>query len=136
MLELARRSMNTADLVRVMDTDLGVTDFLSVTKEDITAKGKLRPVGARHYATRAQLAQNINGIFNSPVGQIIAPHISAKKLAKLVEDFMGFEEYDFIQDNAAVFEQAETQRLVNQAQQQVMTEDQIPVEEMMLGGGM
>ena len=133
MLEVSRRNMETADLVRVMDTDLGVMDFMTITKEDITAKGKLRPVGARHYATRAQLAQNLNGIFNSPVGQMIAPHISAKKLAKLVEDFMGFEEFDFIQDNAAIFEQAETQRLVNQAQQNVMTEDRIPVEEMMMG---
>lgn len=135
MLELSRRNMDAADVVRVMDNDLGVVDFMSITKEDITAKGKLRPVGARHYATRAQLAQNINGVFNSPVGQMIAPHISAKKLAKLVEDFMGFEEYDFISDNAAIFEQAETQRLVNQAQQNVMVEDQIPVEEMMMGAG-
>jgi hypothetical protein len=132
MLEVARRNMQASDLVRTMDTDLGVVDFMMITKEDITAKGKLRAVGSRHYATRAQLAQNINGIFNSPVGQIIAPHISAKKLAKLVEDFMGFEEYDFINENAAIFEQAETQRLVNQAQQNVMTEDQIPVEEMMM----
>ena len=135
MLELSRRNMDAADVVRVMDNDLGVVDFMSITKEDITAKGKLRPVGARHYATRAQLAQNINGVFNSPVGQMIAPHISAKKLAKLVEDFMGFEEYDFISDNAAIFEQAETQRLVNQAQQNVMVEDQIPVEEMMMEAG-
>jgi len=132
MLEIARRNMQASDLIRVMDTDIGVVDFMTITKEDITAKGKLRAVGSRHYATRAQLAQNINGIFNSPVGQIIAPHISAKKLAKLVEDFMGFEEYDFIIDNAAIFEQAETQRLINQAQQTVMTEDQIPVEEMMM----
>ncbi len=99
---------------------------MNITKEDITAKGKLRPIGARHYAARAQLMQNMVGLFNSPVGQLIAPHVSGKRLAKLVEDFMGF--------NVAIFEQAETQRLVNQAQQNVMVEDQLPVEEKMLGG--
>lgn len=134
MLELARRKMDGADLVRVMDDDLGVINFMNITKEDITAKGKLRPIGARHYAARAQLMQNMVGLFNSPVGQLIAPHVSGKRLAKLVEDFMGFDQYDFISDNVAIFEQAETQRLVNQAQQNVMVEDQLPVEEKMLGG--
>jgi len=117
-----------------MDDDLGVADFLTITKEDITATGKLRPVGARHYATRAQLVQNLTGIFNSPVGQLIAPHISSKKLAQMVEDVMGFEQFDFIADNIAVFEQAETQRLAQQSQQNLDVEAATPVEETMLGG--
>lgn len=135
MLEMAKRKMDTVDLARVMDDDLGVVDFISITKEDITAKGKLRPIGARHFAARAQLFQNMLGVFNSPLGQTIAPHVSSKALAKLVEEYMGFEQYEFIKDNVAIFEQADTQRLVNQVQQTVMTEDQIPVEEQLLGGG-
>ena len=134
MLELARRNMDGTDLIRVMDDDLGVSEFIKITKDDITATGKLRPIGARHYAIRAQLIQNMTGIFNSPVGQIIAPHISAKKLAAMVEDVLGFEQYDFISDNAAIFEQAETQRLVQQVQQNLQVEAATPVEETMMGG--
>lgn len=133
MLEVSRRNMDTTDLIRVLDDDLGVVSFMSITKEDITSKGKLRPVGARHYATRAQLAQNLNGVFSSPIGQLIAPHVSSKKLAQLVEDFMGFEQYDFIGDNVAIFEQAETQKLMNEAQTQIDTEQQVPAEEGMMG---
>lgn len=133
MLEVSRRNMDTADVIRVMDDDLGVVSFMSITKEDITAKGKLRPVGARHYATRAQLMQNLSGVFGSPIGNIIAPHISSKKLAQLVEEFMGFEQFDFISDNVAIFEQAETQKLMNEAQTQIDTEAQVPAEEGMLG---
>lgn len=129
MLEVARRNMDSADVVRVMDDDLGVISFMSITKEDITAKGKLRPVGARHYSNRAQLMQNLSGVFNSPIGQIISPHISSKKLAQLVEDFMGFEQFDFISDNVAIFEQAETQKLINEAQTQVDVEQMIPAQE-------
>lgn len=129
MLEVARRNMDSADVIRVMDDDLGVTSFMSITKEDITAKGKLRPVGARHYANRAQLMQNLSGVFNSPLGQMIAPHISSKKLAQLVEDFMGFEQFDFISDNVAIFEQAETQKLMNEAQNQIEVEQMIPAQE-------
>ena len=41
---------------------------------------------------------------------------------------------DFIRENAAIFEQAETQRLINQAQQTVETENATPLEENMIGG--
>ena len=80
------------------------------------------------------MVQNLTGIFNSPVGQLIAPHISSKKLAQMVEDVMGFEQFDFIADNIAVFEQAETQRLAQQSQQNLDVEAATPVEETMLGG--
>jgi hypothetical protein len=133
MLEVSKRYMDIAEVARVMDDDLGVADFISITKEDITAKGKLRPIGARHYAARAQLIQNMLGVFNSPMGQMIAPHLSSKRLASMIEEYMGFEQYEFIKDNAAIFEQAETQKLVNQVQQSMQTEQATPgLEEQML----
>lgn len=132
MFELAKRNMDATDLIRVMDSDLGVVEFMNITKDDIVAKGKLRPVGARHYAARAQLMQNMIGIFNSPIGQTIAPHVSSKNLATMVEEYMGFEQFDFIKENIAISEQAETQRLINQAQQTVETENATPLEENMM----
>ncbi len=133
MLEMARRNIDIVELAKVVDTDLGVANFLSITKDDITAKGKLRPIGARHYAARAQLVQNLLGIFNSPIGQVIAPHVSAKRLAQMVEEYMGFEQYDFIRENVRIAEEAETQRLINQNQQTLEVEQATPIEEDMLG---
>lgn len=133
MLEMARRNIDIIELAKVVDTDLGVANFLSITKDDITAKGKLRPIGARHYAARAQLVQNLLGIFNSPIGQVIAPHVSAKRLAQMVEEYMGFEQYDFIRENVRIAEEAETQRLINQNQQTLEVEQATPIEEDMLG---
>ncbi len=129
MLEISRRNLDAADVVRVMDDDLGVSKFISVTKEDITAKGVVRPVGARHFAARAQLIQNVSGIFNSPIGQFIAPHISSKQMAKLVEDVLGLEKFQLVKDNVAVFEGAETQRLANQAQEDIEVEQVTPTDE-------
>jgi hypothetical protein len=133
MLEVARRNMDAVEIARVMDDDIGVANFINISKEDITARGKLRPIGARHYAARAQLIQNMLGVFNSPMGQMIAPHISAKRLAKMLEEYMGFEQYEFIKDNAAIFEQAESAKLAQQAQQTVQSEAATPLEEQMLG---
>ena len=129
MLEQAKRNLDMTDVVKVMDDDLGVADFMSITKDDLTAKGKLRPIGARHYATRAQLLQNLQGIFNSPIGQMISPHVSAKEMAKLVEEYMGFERFGFIKDNIAIFEQQETQRLINQAGATLEAEAATPSDE-------
>ena len=126
MLEVARRNMDLPQIAKVMDDDYGVSDFISITKEDLSARGKLRPIGARHYAARAQLMQNMIGMFNSPIGQVIAPHISAKRLANMVEEYMGFEKYDFIKDNAAMFEQAEAQKLAMQVQQDLQEQQMMP----------
>lgn len=126
MLELARRNLDGADLVRVMDDDLGVVEFMNITKEDITAKGKLRPVGARHFAAKAQLLQNLTGTFNSQIGQMIANHVSSKQLAKLVEDVLGIERFGLIRDNVGLMEQAESAKLMNSLQEQVDADSMTP----------
>lgn len=133
MLETAKRNLNLPELAKVYDDDFGVQDFLSVTKEDLTARGKIRPIGARHYAARAQLLQNILGVFNSPIGQIISPHISPKLLATMVEEYMGFDKFGFIKDNAALFEAAEQEKLKMQIQQDLQSQQQAPsMEEQMV----
>lgn len=125
MLEVARRNLDQQDIIRVMDDDLGVQTFLEVTKDDITASGKLRPIGARHFASQAQLVQNLNGLFSTSVGQLVAPHISSKELSKLVEDILGLSRYKLFKPNVAIFEQQETQRLASQAQEDLMMEQSV-----------
>lgn len=127
MLELARRNMDYEDVVSVIDDDLGVQEFITITKEDITATGNLRPIGARHFAAQAQLVQNMTSLWQTPIGNMIAPHTSSKQLAKLVEDVMGLGRFSLFSPNVAVFEQQETARLANQAQEDLETEQAMPV---------
>ena len=128
MLEIARRHMDGADVIRVMDNDFGVAEFMEITKEDITAKGKLRPVGARHFSARAQLLQNLTGVANSPIWPKIEKHISDKQLATMVEDSLQLQRFALVSDNVAVFEAAETQRLAQQSQENLEVEAQTPME--------
>lgn len=132
MLEVAKRNLDITELIKVMDDDIGVADFMSITKDDITAKGKLRPIGARHYAARAQLTQNLMGVLNGPLAQIIAPHMSGKRLAHLVEEYLGFERYEFIKEFAGIMEQGETQKMINQVQGSVDIQQATPLEENMM----
>ena len=126
MLESSRRNMDSSDVIRTLDTDIGVETFLTVTKADITASGKLRPIGARHFAKQAQDLQNVVGIFSSPIGQLIAPHTSAINLTKFVEDVTNLGAYEIFRPNVAIFEQKSTQSLVNQGKEDLMVEDGMP----------
>lgn len=131
-LEAAKRNLNVGDTIKVVDDDFGAATFVSITREDITAIGKLRPMGSRHFAARSQLIQNLTGIFNSPIGQIIQPDLSRKQLTILIEETMGLTKYKLFKDNIAVTEQAETQRLVQQATISIQDEASVPLEENLL----
>ena len=115
MLEIAHRNFDGSDVIRVIDDDLGVVEFRTITKEDITSKGILRPVGARHFAQKAQELQNLIGIFNSPIGQMILPDTSRKAMTKFVEDVVDLRGYEMFRSNVAIMEQQETAALANQA---------------------
>jgi hypothetical protein len=128
MLEVSRRNLNGSDVVRVMDNDLGVAQFLSITKEDITAKGHLRPIGARHFAARAQLIQNLAGITNSGVWPKIERHFSDKGLAKLIEESLQLNRFELVSDNVALFEQQEAQGLMQQMQEDLAVQAATPIE--------
>lgn len=120
MLESARRNMDYADIIRISDNDLGVEEFITITMDDIVANGKIRPVGARHFAKQAQDLQSLIGIFSSPIGQMIAPHTSGIAMTELVDDVTGLAGYEMFRANVAVEEQQETQALSGQAQEDNM----------------
>jgi hypothetical protein len=126
MLEVAKRNLDREDIVRVIDDDHGVTQFLSITKEDITASGKIRPIGARHFGAKAQLMQNLTQLSNTPVWAQISPHVSGKRLALLVEDVMDLASYTLVSPNVAVWEQQETAKLANQAGEDMLTQQAVP----------
>lgn len=129
MLETGRRNLDANDVVKAMDNDLGITTFLEINKEDITANGVIRPVGARHFAAQAQLVQNLTQLSNTPVWNQISPHVSNKALATLVEDVFGLTRFSLFQPNVAVFEQMELQQVSNQAgEENAMMMTQEPIE--------
>lgn len=122
MLEVARKNMDATDTVRIVD-ELGAVEFAKVSKEHIVGAGKIRPRGARHFAARAQLVQELTQMMQS-IGQdpAVAVHISGKKLAKLLEDKLGLKRYELVQDNIRVIEQMETQQAM-EAGQEMLTID-------------
>ena len=138
MLESARRNMTGSDVIVATDNDVGAKEFLTITKDDISANGIIRPIGARHFAQQATELQNLIGIANSPLWAMVAPHTSGKNLTKFIEDLTAIDAYHIFRPNVAIEEAQETQGLMNQVSEDLEvqatgpTESQtLPPEEMM-----
>lgn len=136
MLENAHRNMDFIDTIRIMDTDIGVQEFRDVKKEDITADGILRPIGARHYSQKAQELQNLVGVFNTPsMAQILTPHTSGKGLAQFINDVIDLRGYSIFQPNIAISEQQEIQQLSAQAEEDNIMKQSTSEEELIAQRG-
>jgi hypothetical protein len=132
MLEEAHRNFPISDVIRIIDNDIGVQEFREITKEDITANGVLRPVGARHFAQKAQELQNLVGVFNSPLGALMAPHTSGVGLTEFIKDVVNLRGYEIFAPNIAIMEQQETQQLAAQAEEENLMISQMDPEQMQL----
>lgn len=130
MLEVGRRQLeNSKEIVKIVEPEFGLEEFITVTSDDILADGLLRPRGSLHFAARAQLVQNLQGIYDSGLGQKIDAHVSGIKLAKVIEEAFGWEKFGIIQENIAVIEQGDTQALANNVQMNNEADALTPVEE-------
>jgi hypothetical protein len=117
MLELGRRNMVGATTIRVFDDEFKVATFQTLTPEDITGIGRIKPVAARHFAEKAELIQNITNLTSSGLWQTVMPHFSGVKLAKIVEEVFDLKDYEVVMPFVALAEQAEAQM-----QQQALSE--------------
>jgi len=126
MLEMARRNFNEEDSIRVLDGDTGAIVFKNVRKEDLTANGKIRPVGARHFAQNATMVQNLTQLYGSAIGQdpAVTVHLSGKKIAETLEHLLGFERYGLVSENIRLIEQIETQKMMEAAKEMMAQEQQ------------
>jgi hypothetical protein len=122
MLEAARRNMDYADTIRVLNEDTGVFFFEEITKEDIKANGKIVPMGARHFAERAQRIQNITQLYQLK----LADPAIAVEFARILADELG--EPTLFAENVAILEQMQTEKMSIEAQVQLEEEQEIAIE--------
>jgi hypothetical protein len=127
-LQIARKNMSGTDVTRTLDSEMDAVIFSTITKDDIVANGVLHPEGASHFAYRANLLQNMVTLLNSAVmqDQAVKVHLSGKKIAKLAEELADLDCYKIYSDNARVFEQLETQKLMTQGTEQAQASASTP----------
>jgi len=128
MLEVSRRNMNTSDVIRVTDEARGVQLFRDITRDDIVAKGKIVPVGARHFAERARRVQNLQQLYQLKLSDpAVAAHMSGKEFARILAEELG--EPTLFSENVMVAEQLETQQAAQEAE--MINSEQLSIKEQM-----
>lgn len=120
MLELAKRNMTSTTTITVFDNEFNAASFQTLTVEDITGAGRIRPVAARHFAEQAELIQNLTNLTSSGLWPTVQPHFSSIKLAKIVEDAFNLKDFDVVIPFIALSEQAEAQKIMNANEEDVM----------------
>lgn len=119
-LEVAVTNLNTSDVARVLDDDFGVEEFLTITKADLLAKGRLKARGASHYAKRAQVVQELQAFSAVLAGdKEMAVHFPAKRRAKAWSDALGFDRLELYQPFGGIEEMVELHEHQQAAQQMV-----------------
>lgn len=109
MLELARRNLSGSTTIKVFDDEFKLATFQTLTVEDITGIGRIKPIAARHFAEKAELIQNLTNLTNSAIFQLIAPHVSGVQMSKIVEETFDLKDYEVIVPFIALAEKAEAQ---------------------------
>lgn len=112
MIGEARR-MGVTTQVSMIDPEFGAKIWSSITPADLAGPGRLRPVAARHFAEKAQMVQNLNSFFSSPVGQdpAVKQHFSGLKTAQMFEELLEIKDYEIIEPYVAIAEATESQKL-------------------------
>jgi len=122
-VEVAHRNLHSYDIARSIDDDLGIAEFLTITKEDLAAKGKMVPVGARHFARKNQLEQNLQVLTQVTQGdQLMQMHFPSIKLARVWSELLGEDRFNLVQPYGRIPEQQEAQRRMNAASDQIEAE--------------
>ena len=126
-LEVARIYLDASDTVQYRSPDVDAFEFVDITREDLDVRGKLVPIGARHFARQQQLLANATQLLQlAAQDQMVLSHFPSKKLARIYEELLGLEELDLFEEYGRMMEQQEMQQAMDlmQAEREVNMEDQ------------
>lgn len=125
MLELSKRNMSGPISIKVIDDDFKMATFETLTVEDITGIGRIKPIAARHFAEQSLMIQNLTQMAASNVWPFIMQHFSSIKMAEIYEDAFNLDQYELVMKNIQFAEQAEAkmeaQSMEEVVQQHTMT---------------
>ncbi len=127
MLELARRKAGPT-LTRVFDDEAKIFTFREISAEDLAGQGRIKPIGARHFAEQSELIQNLTNLSQTPLGQdpLVLVHMSGKKIAQLFEDVLNLQDYNIFSEYVRISEQQEAQSMQASAEEQSLMQAEQP----------
>lgn len=129
LLEQGRRNLDSlGDTIKITDMTTGVELFRTIIPDDIKGDGYIKPMGARHFAERANTLQNITTVMTSGVLQdpAVGIHFSGLQTALAMEDLLDIEKYDIVSPYVRLAEQAEVQKQTAALQEELQESGATP----------
>jgi hypothetical protein len=126
MLELARRNIQGPQEINVFDDEFKFETFQTLTPDDISGAGRLKPIAARNFAEKAELVQNLTQLYSTlmQADPDLKAHFSSIELAKIIEYCLNLEDFKLVGEYIRIHEQHDAQRLNQAGQEEVMMEQQ------------
>jgi len=120
-LDYGRRKAPTT-IVRILNDEYQVSNFLKITSEDLSGTGRIRPIAAKHFAEKAERVQNISNFYQGILASDpeIKAHFSSIEMAKLMEELLELPNYNLVTPFVRISEQAEGQQRMMISQEQTM----------------
>lgn len=127
-LEMGRRNTQGSLSIPVFNDEFKMQSFMSLTADDLTGAGRIRPMAARHFAEKAEAVQNLVNLYQSGIGQdpTVMVHMSGEKLSKVIEELLDLEEYRIHSPYVRIAEQSKMQRLSMAQEEQSLMQATTP----------
>lgn len=109
MFELLIRNMDGEDFIRTFNDEEKAATFMSITKDDVAARGMIKPIGSSNYEARNKRVQELQNFLALVDTSGLAPHISKYKAAKVLEEELGLEQFNMVGENIGIEEQVNTE---------------------------
>lgn len=120
MIEVSVKNLAIDVTVPVKDEDFGVEEFLTISRSDLLARGRITALGARHFSKRAQLVQEVSGLTQMMAANPgMAQHISTKELARMTVESLDLPSNSLYLPFVQIAEQLEAQQMAQSAQSQM-----------------
>jgi hypothetical protein len=128
MMELARRNIQGPQEINVFDDEFNFQTFQTITPDDISGAGRIKPLAARNFAEKAEMVQNLTQLYSTlmQADPDLKAHFSSIELAKIVEYCLNLEDFNLVSDYIRIHEQHDAQRMQQAGQEEVMMEQQQP----------
>ena len=123
-LEIAIQNLHTSDVISVIDDDLGVEEFVRITREDLVSNGKIIPTGAREFARKQRISSQLATFYQTGLADPeVLQHFPSKKIATLWSQLLDFE--DLYEPYGRIPERLESASLQNTAEDMLMERQMI-----------
>lgn len=120
MFVQCKNNMVNTEVIKMVGEE-GVEIFKTITSRDLDGNGIFKPVGTDRFDKILKLQSDLITISNSAIAQMptVQAHFSGNKIAEMLGEITGLEEYDVIKMNANLEETAQLELAKVQLQQEL-----------------